>query len=58
MPGKFASFYGAGWVDASRFTWLTNELAQAQTDNELVILACHIPFDNPLFTVLYDRLYW
>ncbi|MDA3876090.1 MAG: TIGR03768 family metallophosphoesterase [Halothiobacillus sp.] len=41
--GKFASFYGAGWVDAPRFTWLTNELAQAQTDNELVILACHIP---------------
>jgi metallophosphoesterase (TIGR03768 family) len=43
MPGKFASFYGGGWVDAPRYTWLTNELAQAQADDELVILACHIP---------------
>lgn len=42
-PGKFASFYGGGWVDASRYTWLTNELAQAQVEKELVILACHIP---------------
>ncbi len=30
-------------MDASRFTWLTNELACAQSDDELIILACHIP---------------
>jgi len=41
--GKFASFYGAGWVDATRYVWLTNQLAQAQADDDLVILACHIP---------------
>jgi len=41
--GKYAGFYGGGWVDASRFTWLTNVLDQAQVDNELVIIACHIP---------------
>jgi metallophosphoesterase (TIGR03768 family) len=41
--GKKASFYGGGWVDAPRYEWLTNELAQAQANDELVILACHIP---------------
>jgi metallophosphoesterase (TIGR03768 family) len=37
------TFYGAGWVDAARYTWLTNELQMGQNSNQLMILACHIP---------------
>lgn len=35
--------YGAGWVDAARYTWLTNELQKGQAADQLMILACHIP---------------
>jgi metallophosphoesterase (TIGR03768 family) len=37
------TFYGGGWIDAARFTWLTNELQMGQDSNQLMILACHIP---------------
>jgi hypothetical protein len=42
-PGHSPLFYGAGWVDAARYTWLTNELQQGQDNDQLMILACHIP---------------
>jgi len=37
------TFYGGGWVDAARFTWLTNELQKGQDADQLMIIACHIP---------------
>jgi metallophosphoesterase (TIGR03768 family) len=37
------SFYGDGWVDAARFTWLTNELQKGQDADQLMIIAAHIP---------------
>jgi metallophosphoesterase (TIGR03768 family) len=40
---QFPTFYGGGWVDAARFTWLTNELQMGQDADQLMILACHIP---------------
>lgn len=36
-------YYGGGWIDAARYTWLTNELQEGQSANQLIILACHIP---------------
>src|ERR1035437_8967116 len=42
-PDQYPTFYGAGWVDAARYTWLTNELQMGQNSNQLMILACHIP---------------
>jgi metallophosphoesterase (TIGR03768 family) len=38
-------FYGGGWVDAARYTWLTNELQQGQEAGQLMIVAAHIPID-------------
>jgi len=43
IPGKYASFYGAGWVDSARYTWLTNELNEGQVNDQLMIIACHVP---------------
>jgi len=43
MTNQWPTFYGAGWVDAARFTWLTNELQKGQDADQLMILACHIP---------------
>jgi metallophosphoesterase (TIGR03768 family) len=37
------TFYGGGWVDPARFTWLTNELQKGQDAAQLMIIACHIP---------------
>jgi hypothetical protein len=47
-PGPAAGpyYYGAGWIDAARLTWLTNELQQGQDADQLMILAAHIPI-NP-----------
>jgi len=42
-PGRSATFYGGGWVDAARYNWLTNELQMGQDADQLMILACHIP---------------
>lgn len=42
-PGFGPTFYGAGWMDASRLAWLTNELQMGQDSNQLMIIACHIP---------------
>lgn len=42
-PGRSAAFYGGGWVDAARYSWLTNELQLGQDADQLMILACHIP---------------
>ena len=39
-------FYGGGWVDAPRYTWLTNELQKGQDADQLMIIATHIPI-NP-----------
>jgi len=38
-------FYGGGWVDAARYTWLTNELQQGENAGQLMIIAAHIPID-------------
>jgi len=38
-----ATFYGGGWVDAVRYTWLTNELQKGQDADQLMIIATHIP---------------
>ncbi len=48
---QFPTFYGGGWVDAVRYSWLTNELQQGQDSDQLMILACHIPIlpQNDLF---------
>ena len=43
VPGQSALFYGGGWVDAARLSWLTNELQMGQDADQLMILACHIP---------------
>ena len=43
VPGQSALFYGGGWVDAARYSWLTNELQMGQDADQLMILACHIP---------------
>ena len=37
------TFYGAGWMDDARHAWLTNELQRGQDDDQLMILAAHIP---------------
>jgi len=49
--GQLPTFYGGGWVDAARYTWLTNELQKGQDADQLMILACHIPINpqNDLF---------
>ncbi len=41
-----STFYGGGWVDATRYTWLTNELQKGQDADQLMIIATHIPI-NP-----------
>ena len=43
LPGQIPTFYGGGWVDAARYTWLTNELQKGQDSNQLMIIATHIP---------------
>ena len=43
VPGQSALFYGGGWVDAARLSWLTNELQMGQDADQLMLLACHIP---------------
>ncbi|MBW4056076.1 MAG: TIGR03768 family metallophosphoesterase [Proteobacteria bacterium] len=35
--------HGHGFLDASRWAWLQAELADGQTANQLMIIACHIP---------------
>ncbi len=42
-PGQSPFFYGAGWMDAVRIAWLTNELQMGQDADQLMIVACHIP---------------
>ena len=59
IQGQSAPFYGDGWVDAARYTWLTNELQKGQDADQLMIIACHIPIlpqadlfntnSNPMF---------
>ena len=59
--GQLSTFYGAGWVDAARLAWLTNELQKGQDADQLMIIACHIPilpqedlFNTNLTTSFYD----
>ncbi len=40
--GSF-DIHGHGFLDASRWAWLQAELADGQTANQLMIIACHIP---------------
>lgn len=35
--------HGHGFLDATRWAWLKAELADGQTANQLMIIACHIP---------------
>jgi hypothetical protein len=42
-PSGGPMFYGAGWMDAARYTWLTNELQMGQEAGQLMIIACHVP---------------
>lgn len=37
------NFYGGGWVDTERYSWLTNELQKGQDAEQLMIIATHIP---------------
>ena len=39
-------FYGSGWIDEARYTWLVNELQEGQDAGQLMIIAAHIPI-NP-----------
>ena len=43
VTNQIPTFYGGGWIDAARYTWLTNELQMGQDSNQLMIVACHIP---------------
>jgi len=56
-PSGGPMFYGAGWVDAARFAWLTNELQKGQDAGQLIILACHIPISPQadLFNTNHDQ---
>ncbi len=45
-PAAGPQFYGSGWIDAERLTWLTNELQLGQDAGQLMIIATHIPI-NP-----------
>ncbi len=45
-PSGGPLFYGGGWMDATRYAWLTNELQLGQDAGQIMILACHIPI-NP-----------
>lgn len=45
-PSGGPAYYGSGWIDAERFTWLTNELQKGQDEGKLMIIATHIPI-NP-----------
>jgi metallophosphoesterase (TIGR03768 family) len=40
-PGQPA--YAAGCLDQSRYSWLVNELEAGQTNNQLMIIAAHVP---------------
>ncbi|MBV2183070.1 MAG: TIGR03768 family metallophosphoesterase [Rhizobium sp.] len=40
--GSF-DIHGHGYLDARRLKWLKAELASGQADNQLMIIACHIP---------------
>ena len=42
-PSGGPLFYGGGWMDVARYTWLTNELQTGQDAGQLMIIACHIP---------------
>lgn len=62
-PGRNALFYGGGWVDSARLSWLTNELQMGQEKGQLMILACHIPImpqasatDTSRSSTFYDRV--
>lgn len=44
-PGPIAS-YAAGCLDNARYQWLQNELSAGQTNNQLMIIAAHVPL-NP-----------
>ncbi|HNX34313.1 MAG TPA: TIGR03768 family metallophosphoesterase [Kiritimatiellia bacterium] len=46
-----AMFYGGGWMDDARYAWLTNELQRGQNDEQLMILAAHVPV-NPQESLL------
>ncbi len=35
--------HGHGYLDAQRWSWLQAELAQGQVDNQLMIIAAHVP---------------
>jgi metallophosphoesterase (TIGR03768 family) len=50
-PSGGPMFYGGGWMDSTRYAWLTNELQLGQNAGQLMILACHIPINpqNDLF---------
>ena len=43
QTNQLPTFYGGGWVDTSRFNWLTNELQKGQDADQLMIIATHIP---------------
>ena len=40
--GSF-DIHGHGYLDAARWAWLKNELAQGQADDQLMIIAAHVP---------------
>jgi metallophosphoesterase (TIGR03768 family) len=48
IGGGGPAYYGSGWMDAERYAWLTNELQAGQDNDQLMILACHIPINPQL----------
>jgi metallophosphoesterase (TIGR03768 family) len=42
-PAGGPLYYGSGWIDATRYAWLTTELQKGQDAGQLMIVAVHIP---------------
>jgi metallophosphoesterase (TIGR03768 family) len=60
IPSNSAAFYGDGWVDAVRYNWLTNELNAGQANDQLMIIACHIPINpqSALFNTNVESMFF
>lgn len=56
QTGQTPAFYGAGWVDDARYTWLTNELQRGQSEDMLMILAAHIPICPQVSLTVTNKL--
>jgi metallophosphoesterase (TIGR03768 family) len=53
VKGANQQDYAAGGLDQTRLDWLTTELQAGQDNNQLMIVAAHIPF-NPYLNLVTD----